>query len=111
MNDILAKRVKELCNEKGLQLKELAAIIKVKPESLSRTLNGNPQLSSLENIAKALNVGVADLFTDKTEKNIISSSKTTPTSLTSIIVFNGKTYIAHSLDELTKQFSMIINDR
>ena len=111
MSEILAKRVKELCNEKGLQLKELAAIIKVKPESLSRTLNGNPQLSSLENIAKALNVGVADLFTDRTQNNIITSAKTTPHSLASIIVFNGKTYIANNLDELTKQFSMIINDR
>ena len=110
MSEILAKRVKELCNEKGLQLKELATIIQVKPESLSRTLNGNPQLSSLENIAKALNVGVADLFYDRTERHIITSAKTTPNSLTSIIVYNDKKYIANSLDELIKQFSSIIND-
>lgn len=57
MSKILANRVKEICADKGIQLKELAAIMDVKPESLSRTLNGNPQLSSLENIAKALNVG------------------------------------------------------
>ena len=86
MSKILANRVKEICADKGIQLKELAAIMDVKPESLSRTLNGNPQLSSLENIAKALNVGVADLFADKTENCVISSS-TTPNSLHSIIVY------------------------
>lgn len=99
MSKELASRVKELCAEKGLQLKELASIMDVKPESLSRTLNGNPQLSSLENIAKALNVGVADLFVDKTENNIISST-TTPNSLHSIIVYKGKTYIADNLNDL-----------
>ena len=110
MSERLAKRVKELCNEKGIQLKELAAIINVKPESLSRTLNGNPQLSSLENIAKALKVGVADLFTDRTENNIVTSISTTPNFLTSIIVYKGTTYIANSLDELVRQYSIIINE-
>ena len=90
MSKELANRVKEICSEKGLQMKDLAAIMNVKPESLSRTLNGNPQLSSLENIAKALNIGIADLFADKVENNIIFSS-TTPNSLTSIIVYKDKT--------------------
>lgn len=106
MSKILANRVKEICNEKGLQMKDLAAIMNVKPESLSRTLNGNPQLSSLENIAKALNVGVADLFADKTENCIISSS-TTPNSLHSIIVYKNKTYIADNLNDLLNQVRMV----
>ena len=76
MSKELANRVKEICSEKGLQMKDLAAIMNVKPESLSRTLNGNPQLSSLDNIAKALNIGVADLFSDKTKNCVISSSTT-----------------------------------
>lgn len=109
MSKELASRVKELCAEKGIQLKELAAIMNVKPESLSRTLNGNPQLSSLENIARALNVGVADLFADKTENNIISSS-TTPNSLHSIILYKGKTYIADNLNDLLSHVRMISMD-
>lgn len=109
MSKILANRVKEICADKGIQLKELAAIMDVKPESLSRTLNGNPQLSSLENIARALNVGVADLFADKTENNIISSS-TTPNSLHSIIVYKGKTYIADNLNDLLSHVRMISMD-
>lgn len=106
MSKELANRVKELCADKGLQLKELASIMDVKPESLSRTLNGNPQLSSLENIAKALNVGVADLFADKTENCVISSS-TTPNTLHSIIVYKGKTYIADNLNDLLSHIRMI----
>ena len=81
----------------------------VKPESLSRTLNGNPQLSSLENIAKALNVGVADLFADKTENCVISSS-TTLNSLHSIIVYKNKTYIADNLNDLLNQVRMVCGE-
>lgn len=106
MSKDLANKVKALCADKGLQLKELAAICKVKPESLSRTLNGNPQLSSLENIAKALNVGVADLFADNVENNIISSSTTT-NSLRSIIVHKNRTYIADNLNDLITHVRMI----
>lgn len=109
MSKILANRVKEICADKGIQLKELAAIMDVKPESLSRTLNGNPQLSSLENIAKALNIGIADLFADKVENNIIFSS-TTPNSLTSIIVYKDKTYIANTLNELLSHVRMICDE-
>lgn len=110
MSKVLSNRVKELCAEKGLQMKDLAAIMQVKPESLSRTLNGNPQLTSLQNIAKALNVGVADLFTDKTENNIISSTPTTPNSLASIIVYKDKTYIADNLNDLLNHVRMICED-
>lgn len=109
MSKILANRVKEICADKGIQLKELAAIMKVKPESLSRTLNGNPQLSSLENIAKALNVGVADLFADKTENCVISSS-TTLNSLHSIIVYKNKTYIADNLNDLLSHVRMVCDE-
>jgi len=109
MSKVLSNRVKELCAEKGLQMKDLAAIMQVKPESLSRTLNGNPQLTSLQNIAKALNVGVADLFTDKTENSVISSS-TTPNSLASIIVYKDKTYIADNLNDLLNHVRMICED-
>lgn len=109
MSKELASRVKEICTDKGIQLKELASIMGVKPESLSRTLNGNPQLSSLENIAKALNVGVADLFADKTENCVISSS-TTPNSLHSIIVYKNKTYIADNLNDLLNQVRMVCGE-
>ena len=109
MSKKISNRVKEICAEKGLQLKDLASIMNVKPESLSRTLNGNPQLSSLENIAKALNVGVADLFADKTENCIVASS-TTLNSLHSIIVYKNKTYIADNLNDLLNHVRLVCGE-
>lgn len=40
----LSTTVKELCRIQGITLKELAQRIGIAPESLSRTLSGNPQL-------------------------------------------------------------------
>ena len=37
----LSNRVKELCRQRGIQLKELAQKMGVAPESLSRAINGN----------------------------------------------------------------------
>lgn len=109
MSKELSHRVKEICADKGIQLKDLATLMSVKPESLSRTLNGNPQLSSLENISKALNVGVADLFADKTE-NCVITSLTTPNNLHSIIVYKDKTYIADNLNDLLSHVRMICDE-
>ena len=55
-------RVKELCKAQGIQLKDLAAKMKIKPESLSRAISGNPHLSTIQNIADALNVEIVELF-------------------------------------------------
>ena len=48
----LSATVKDLCRMQGITLKDLAHKIGIAPESLSRTLNGNPQLSTLEVSAK-----------------------------------------------------------
>ena len=76
----LSTTVKELCRIQGITLKELAQRIGIAPESLSRTLSGNPQLSTLEAIASNLNVNLSDLFSSP---NVIN-----PVSLHSIIVLS-----------------------
>lgn len=58
----LSQRVKEICREKGITMKELAEKMKIAPESLSRAINGNPQLSTIGNIADALDVPLEYLF-------------------------------------------------
>ena len=58
----LSITVKKLCNKRGMTLKDLANKMGIASESLSRTLNGNPQLVTLENIAKCLAIDVRDLF-------------------------------------------------
>lgn len=57
-------RIKEILKEKGLTQKELADRMGVADMSLSRSLNGNPNLSTLKKIAEVLNVNVSDLFKD-----------------------------------------------
>ena len=58
----LSKTVKNLCSNQNMTLKDLANKMGIASESLSRTLKGNPQLATLENIAKCLNVDVCDCF-------------------------------------------------
>lgn len=94
MNKTLSSRVKELCSERSMTLKELAEKMGIKPESLSRALGGNPQLSTLENIANALGVGVAELLTGGRSYESLTSD------FTAMVVEEGKTYLFHSKSEL-----------
>lgn len=94
MDKTLSNRVKELCTEQGITLKVLSEKMDIKPESLSRALNGNPQLSTLENIAKALGVGVAELL------NGGRSYKPLTSDFTALVVDDGKTYLFHSKSDL-----------
>ena len=55
-------RIKEICREKNIMLKDLASMIGITEVGLSKSLNGNPTISRLEEIAGALDVSVTDLF-------------------------------------------------
>lgn len=55
-------RIKEVCKEKGITVSQLAEKMGIKQESLSRAINGNPTLETLERIASALDVDVPELF-------------------------------------------------
>lgn len=57
----LLLNVRELCRFRGIQLRDLAAKMNMKPESLSRSLHGNPTLSTLCSVAQALGVPVSRL--------------------------------------------------
>lgn len=72
-------RIKEICKEKGVTIGEVAEKMQVARESLSRAINGNPTLETLEKIATALGVPVPSLFNVESE-------------LFGIIIFKGKTY-------------------
>lgn len=91
----LSTRVKELCTSRGISLKELAEKMGIKPESLSRAINGNPQLSTLESIAKSLNVNVSDLF-----NGCGVSGKSSPSEFLAVIIDHGQSSVFHSLNDL-----------
>lgn len=57
-------RIKEICKERGISLRELAKRMDALPGVVHRMLaeGGNPTVSTLENIAKALDLQVYELF-------------------------------------------------
>lgn len=63
-------RIKEICRERGIMLKDLASIIGITEVGLSKSLNGNPNINRLEEIAKALEVPITELF-DKPKEGVI----------------------------------------
>ena len=56
-------RVKKICKERGMNLKGLADKLGMTAESLSRIINGNPRIDTLEKIADTLGVPLVSLFT------------------------------------------------
>lgn len=66
-------RVKNICKQRGLTLRELAERMSVSPEVVTRMLSesGNPTLSTLVNMAKALDVEVYELFDDFNEDMLV----------------------------------------
>ena len=85
----LSNRVKELCRQRGIQLKDLAQKMGIAAESLSRAINGNPQLSTITSIADNLGISISELFAVKEQ-----------IPLNAIIVCRDKTYTAQTLSEL-----------
>ncbi|MBR3489550.1 MAG: helix-turn-helix transcriptional regulator [Bacteroidales bacterium] len=86
----MSHKVKELCKNKGITIKELAEKMDIAPESLSRAINGNPQLSTIRKIAETLGVSVTDLF-DSSEDELLA-----------IVVCAGETHTATTKVELKK---------
>ena len=57
-------KVKQILKEKGMRMTELAAKLGVDQSNLSKSLEGNPTLSRLEEIAKVVGVPVRELLPD-----------------------------------------------
>lgn len=57
-------RIKEVAQEKGYSMQELAQKLGITPETLTRQASskGNPTKNTLEKIAGALGVEIVDLF-------------------------------------------------
>ena len=85
-------RVKEICKEKGITIGEVAERMNMQRESLSRAINGNPTLDTLEKIATALNVPVTELFESETP-------------LYGLVSFRSKTYRINSGKSLQELWS------
>ena len=87
--DILVANVDRLCHEKGWKHFHLARRMGVKPESLSRSLNGLPRIDTIEKIAKALDVSIKSLFED-------------PVAIEGFVSVNGKLHRINSRAEFER---------
>ncbi len=90
MENNLSQSVRMLCRKQGITMRQLAEKMQIAPESLSRAINGNPQLSTIQSIASNLNVKVADLFN-------ISLGQS---DLTAIVVWRGETLVTDDINSL-----------
>ena len=86
----MALRIKELCKEKHITMSEVAAKIGINPITLSQSLNGNPTLSRLQEVADVLGVGVGELFDSPTR------------SISGCLYVNGKPFLVRNEDEVQK---------
>lgn len=66
-------RIKEILKEKGMQVTELAILIELTPQNLSKLINEKtkPSIDTYERIAVALGVPFTDLF-EQPKQNIIT---------------------------------------
>jgi len=55
-------RVKEICKQKGILLKDLAKKLNITDVGLQQIIKGNPTIQTLERIADALGVDFVELF-------------------------------------------------
>ena len=99
MENNISKAVRFQCRKQGITMRQLADKMQIAPESLSRAINGNPTLNTIQSIAQNLNVEVSSLF----------QTQLAQTDLTAIVVFRGKTLVTDNVDSLIDFASNIKN--
>lgn len=63
-------KIRELAREKDYPLEAVASHMNISPVSLSQSLNGNPTLKRLEQVAEAFGVDVSELFEKPKRKEV-----------------------------------------
>ena len=64
-------RIKDICTQKGITMKQLAESMGIAATSLSRSLNNNPTIDTLQKIADALGVHLVELFQQPTNDALL----------------------------------------
>ena len=96
---IMELRVVELAHQRGLTMANIAKQVGISRVNLSNSLNGNPTLTRLTEVAKILGVEVAELF------------KTTPAEkkVSGYLEYDGRIVKVESLDVI-KRFIAEVED-
>ena len=83
-------RIKEIIKNKGLTMQEFADKLGIARVNLTKTINGNPTVETLQKIADALNVDFIDLFVPQRE------------GITGYIEYEGEVYKINSISDIEK---------
>ena len=83
-------RIKDICREQGIMLKDLAKLLGLTEVGLSKSINGNPTIGRLEEIANALGVPVTELF-DKSSDEVVGAVR-----------IGKDTHVINSKDDIKK---------
>ena len=86
----MSLKIKEVAKSKGMTMTQIAEKLGINPITLSQSLNGNPTLSRLTEVANALGVDVSELFVQPRGKQDIHGC----------IFVDGDPVIVNSLQEL-----------
>lgn len=60
--EIMPLKIKDVAKSKGMTMAQIAEKLGINPITLSQSLNGNPTLSRLTEVANVLGVDVSELF-------------------------------------------------
>ena len=83
-------RIKDICREQGIMLKDLAKQLGLTEVGLSKSITGNPTIGRLEEIANALGVPVTELF-DKSSDEVVGAVR-----------IGKDTHVINSKDDIKK---------
>lgn len=83
-------KIKDVAKSKGMTMAQIAEKLGINPITLSQSLNGNPTLSRLTEVANVLGVDVSELFVQPKGKQDIHGC----------IFINGKENIVHSREDI-----------
>ena len=89
---IMELRVVEIAHAKGLTMSDIAKIVGISRVNLSNSLNGNPTLSRLTEVAKILGVEVSELFKPTSTGKTISG----------YLEYDGRIVKVESLDAIKR---------
>lgn len=87
---IMELRVVELAHQRGLTMSDIAKKVGISRVNLSNSLNGNPTLSRLTEVAKILGVEVSELFKPASTQKVVSG----------YLEYENRIYKVTSLDDL-----------
>ena len=85
-------KIKDVAKSKGMTMAQVAEKLGINPITLSQSLNGNPTLSRLTEVADALGVDISELFVQPRGEQVIHGC----------IFVDGDAVVVNSKEELLK---------